>query len=155
MTLFDLDGLLAALSTARARFVVIGGVAVAAHAYIRATEDLDIVPDPTPDNLDALANVLVSLDGRLTLRPDQALGSEERSALDRGRNLSVTTRLGDVDVVQRLPGVPNWETLWAAASQVRVGESDVAVCSLRHLVEMKRARGSMQDLADIERLEPA
>jgi len=32
-------------------FVVIGGVAVAAHGYVRGTADLDLVPDPDPENL--------------------------------------------------------------------------------------------------------
>ena len=37
----DLGGLLMKLGEARVRFVVIGGIAVAAHAYVRASEDLD------------------------------------------------------------------------------------------------------------------
>lgn len=48
----DLAGLVRELAEARIRYIVIGGIAVAAHAFVRATEDLDIVPDPTPANLD-------------------------------------------------------------------------------------------------------
>ena len=40
--LADLAGLVAALNGGSVRYVVIGGVAVAAHGAIRATEDLDI-----------------------------------------------------------------------------------------------------------------
>ena len=73
----DLAGPLRSLVDADVRFVVIGGVAVAAHAAVRATEDVDLVPDPDSENIEALTAV----------------------------NLTVTTRQGDLDVVQRLPGV--------------------------------------------------
>ena len=48
--------LLAALVDAGIDFVVIGGVAVAFHAFVRATKDADIVPAPDPGNLDRLWN---------------------------------------------------------------------------------------------------
>lgn len=47
----DVKGLLSALEAAEVRFVVIGGFAVGAHGYPRATKDLDIVPDPDLENL--------------------------------------------------------------------------------------------------------
>jgi hypothetical protein len=53
--MFEPDDLLFALSQARVRFVVIGGVAVGVHGFVRATEDLDIVPDPDLENLARLA----------------------------------------------------------------------------------------------------
>ena len=31
-------------------FLVIGGVAVAAHGYVRATKDVDIIPEPSATN---------------------------------------------------------------------------------------------------------
>jgi hypothetical protein len=39
---FDLRALLEALNEAEVSFVVIGGVAVGAHGYVRGTEDLDV-----------------------------------------------------------------------------------------------------------------
>lgn len=45
MTL-DLQALLRALAEADVRYLVVGGVAVAAQGYVRATEDVDLVPDP-------------------------------------------------------------------------------------------------------------
>ena len=49
--------LLGALEQASVHFVVIGGFAVSAHGHLRATKDLDIVPDPDPENLERLAEV--------------------------------------------------------------------------------------------------
>ncbi len=107
----DLAGLLRALNEGGVDFVVIGGIAVSAHGTVRATEDLDIVPDPNKENLDRLADLLVSLEARLTLRSTQLFGLAERSALHRGRNPTTTTRLGDLDIVQRVPGVPGYAVI--------------------------------------------
>lgn len=148
----DLGGLINALNSGGVRFVVVGGIAVAAHQVIRATEDLDLVPDPSEGNLDELANVLVALDARLLLNPERGIDTEVRSGLHSGRNLTVTTALGSLDVVQRLPGVPSFAELDAGAWDVTIFDTPFRVCSREHLIAMKRARGSALDQADLARL---
>jgi hypothetical protein len=51
LSALDLRSLLELLHQREIRYVVIGGVAVAAHGYVRGTADLDLVPDPDPENL--------------------------------------------------------------------------------------------------------
>src|SRR4051794_40829626 len=148
----DLAGLLRALERGTVRFVVIGGIAVAAHRVVRATEDVDVVPDPTHDNLDRLADLLAALDARLLRDPGRGIDAGIRSALRQGRNLTVTTPLGDVDVVQRLPGVPPYRELAADSWRAELDGVAFAVCSLEHLIAMKEARGAAIDHADLERL---
>jgi hypothetical protein len=148
----DLAALLAALHGGDVQFVVIGAVAVGAHGHIRATQDLDIVPEPRHDNLDRLGNVLVALDARLSADRQRGIDPELRQALYAGRNLTLTTRLGDLDIVQRLPGVPPWPALIADAEQTTLGEVPLAVCSRSHLITMKQTRGSLQDQADLAAL---
>src|SRR5580704_17107142 len=63
--MFDPRELATALHAGEVDYVIIGGLAVAAHGYARATKDLDIVPSPEPANLDRLARVLRTLDGQL------------------------------------------------------------------------------------------
>ena len=148
----DLAGLIAALHDGEVRFVVIGAVAVGAHGHIRATQDLDIVPEPRHANLDHLGNVLVALDARLSADQRRGIDAELRHALYAGRNLTLTTRIGDLDIVQRLPGVPPWPELIAAAEQTTLGGVPLAVCSREHLIAMKQARHSLQDQADVAAL---
>jgi hypothetical protein len=148
----DLAGLIGALVGANVRFVAIGGIAVAAHRVIRATEDLDIVPDPAPGNVDALADTLAALDARLIRNPERGIDAGVRRALRQGRNLTVSTGRGDLDVVQRLPGVPSFAVLDAEAWDASILGVVFRVCSREHLVAMKRARGSALDEADIARL---
>lgn len=62
MSEFDLQALVEALHERGVEFVVIGGVAVGAHGYLRSTEDLDVVPAPDPDNLERLTGALRDLE---------------------------------------------------------------------------------------------
>ena len=47
----DLLDLIAALNAASARFLVVGGYAVAAHGHVRATKDLDVWVEPSERDL--------------------------------------------------------------------------------------------------------
>jgi hypothetical protein len=68
-------------------------------------------------------------------------------------NAAVLTRLGQVDIVQRLPGLPGWERLVAESERYELGDISVAVLARSTLIELKRRRGSGQDMADIEAIE--
>lgn len=72
MTEFDLRALLEALHDDDIRFIVIGGVAVGAHGFVRATEDLDLVPEPDPVNLQRLATALERLETTLPMAGGRA-----------------------------------------------------------------------------------
>lgn len=110
------------------------------------------MPDPARDNLDALANALVDLDAHLLRSPGRGIDAEVRAALHRGRNLTGSTSRGNLDVVQRLPGVPSFAVLDGDAWEASVLGVRLRVCSQDHLIAMKRARDSTLDRADLERL---
>jgi hypothetical protein len=148
----DLAGLLRTLVDGQIEFVTIGGIAVAAHRVVRATEDVDIVPNPSAENITRLADRLAAIDARLLRNPDRGIDEGVRAGLHRGRNVTVTSGLGDLDIVQRLPGVPSYQELHADGWDANLFGVRFRVCSREHLVAMKRARGDANDLADIERL---
>ena len=58
----------------------------------------------------------------------------------------------DLDIVQRLPGVPAHLELDEQAWVAELSGTRFRVCSLGHLIAMKRARGAAIDQADLERL---
>lgn len=156
MSSFDLRSLLEALNAHDVRFVVIGGVAVGAHGYPRATADLDLVPDPDPNNLDRLVAALGSLDATLPTvggRPFDALG--DAGAVRRGSNVTADTRFGGLDILQLARGVPGYAVLSQDAVESDLLGVPVRVCSLTHLREMKQAQGRTQDQADLENLPEA
>jgi hypothetical protein len=149
----DVGGLLRALGEGEVEYVLIGGVAVAAHGPVRATEDVDLVPNPNPENLRRLGNVLVSLGACMSGDPDRAFGAEQRTALAQGRNLTLETALGGIDIVQRMPGMPGFDALRDQALVMELLGATVQVCGRDHLREMKLARGSHRDMADVEDLD--
>jgi hypothetical protein len=149
----DLRGLLAHLNAHEVRFVVIGAVAVAAHGFIRGTEDLDIVPDPDHENLTRLSNSLVRLDATLPLANNREfIPADDERQLRRGRGITLGTRLGRLDVVQRVPGVPGYAQLRELATETEMLGVPLLVCSLADLRAMKESRGSTKDQLDLERL---
>ncbi len=149
MSGFDPRALVGALQAERGRFVVIGGLAVAAHGFIRATEDLDLVPDPDASNLATIGNTLVGLGATLPTAGGRPFASCDLSP---GRNVTLDTALGGVDVVQRAPGLPGYEALAAAAEVSAIDDVEVRVCSLAHLRAMKAAAGRPIDLVDLDAL---
>jgi hypothetical protein len=153
LTEFDLRALLEQLHTRDVRFVVIGGVAVAAHGYVRGTEDLDLVPDPDPANLERLAAALDELESTLpTVKGRRFDLASDAGVIRRGGNVTADTRFGGLDVVQRARGVPAYTQLDEDAVESELLGIPVRVCSLARLREMKEAQGRAQDKADLENL---
>lgn len=153
MSELDLRSLLQVLHESNVRFIVIGGVAVGAHGYVRATADLDLVPDPDPANLERLIDALQSLGATLptaggrTFDPDGDAG-----AVQRGANVTAETKFGGLDVVQIAQGVPGYSVLERDAIKSDLLGVPVRVCSLSALREMKEAQDRAQDRADLENL---
>lgn len=153
MTEFDLRSLLEALQEHQVSFVVIGGVAVGAHGFVRSTADLDLVPDSDPDNLKRLGAALAELDSTLPTVGDRPFDpASDGSVIRRGGNVTATTRFGALDVVQRARGVPSYTQLAEDAVESELLGIPVKVCSLARLREMKRAQSRTQDLLDLENL---
>jgi predicted nucleotidyltransferase len=150
-----MHALLERLVEADIRFVLVGGLAVGAWGYVRGTKDVDLVPDPAGKNLERLAKLLRELDGKVEVE-DRLLTADSISIfLKTGDRTLVATELGPVDVLQGLPQVPSFAVLDAQAADVDIGGLRVRVCSLGHLLEMKRASDRPRDRDDLESLETA
>lgn len=148
-----LTELLRSLHEHQVEHVVFGAVALGFYGHVRATADLDIIVRSSEDNLRRVHDWLVALDGHLVINPARRFGARERWQMLRGSNASVLTRLGQVDIVQRLPGLPEWDQLLAKSERYELDGMTVAVLARSTLIELKRIRGSKQDLADIEAIE--
>lgn len=132
--------------------MLVGGVAVAAHGYVRGTEDLGVVVARDAENIDRLLRALHGLTATLPTQGGRPIGDPDRAWLEAGRGLTLQTASGDVDVVGDLPGVPSYAELAADSVETEAFGLAVRVCSLEHLREMKRTRGGHADLADLENL---
>jgi hypothetical protein len=152
--------LLRALHERGIEHIVVGGFAVNAHGFIRVTKDLDIVPSPAEANLEKLAEMLRDLDARILdtddfTRQEMPADPTRTADLAMGGNFCVLTGLGRLDVMQWLSGVDTDNLYGELNSDSVEGSVDrvpVRVCSLEHLLAMKRAAGRPQDLEDLRRL---
>jgi predicted nucleotidyltransferase len=147
--------LLERLTGAEIRFVLIGGLAVNAWGYLRATRDVDVVPDPDPENLARLEGLLREVGGRVDVGGQLLSADAISTFLKTGDRTLVATNLGQVDVLQGLPQVPSFAELEGGATDVEIGGLVVRVCSLEHLLAMKRASTRLRDRDDVEALEAA
>ena len=146
--------LLAELHRHDVAFVIIGGYSLAAHGYVRATKDVDIVPDPSPDNLARLASALRELDARVDIGDLDAaeLGvAPDDEGLAVGGNWVLQTRYGRLDVMQDVPGLRSYQQLHAGAIDV----DGNLYAGYAELISMKVASGREEDLRDIAALEAA
>jgi hypothetical protein len=149
----DLGSLLALLHEKEVCFVVIGGVAVAAHGHVHGTADLSLVPDPDPDNLQRITEVLDDLKATLPTAKDRRFDlTSDAGVIRRGSNVTADTSFGGLDVVQRARGVPSYSQLDADAVETELLGIPVRVCSLARLREMKEAQGRPEDKADLANL---
>lgn len=146
---FEPERVVAALNRAEVAYVIVGGLAVAAHGVVRATRDMDIVPDLAMDNMARLAGVLRSLGGEHPIE-----GSLTGVTLARPVSFKVPTSHGDVQVLNRMPGVPSFSDLHAERTLVEIAPDTLApVCSLAHLRAMKLSSGRPRDLTDVAELD--
>jgi hypothetical protein len=156
------EPLLTTLVDHEVAFIVVGGYAVAAHGYVRATKDIDICPDPAAGNLRRLADALAELEaepigleefvGEFDLRPDL-------EGLQAGGNWTLKTKFGRLDVMQHLEGLGGdgggWRELVPHAVTRSFLGHDCLFCSYEDLLKMKRSAGRPQDEIDITSMKAA
>jgi len=115
----DFYGLLRALREREVEFVLIGCFALGFHGAPRGTKDVDIVPDPSPANIARLWEALRALDAepaeQADFRPDELPVPFSMEGLLGGGDSALETRLGRLDVMQRLVGVDSYDELQARA----------------------------------------
>ena len=151
----DHEGHLRVLTDGNVDFVVIGGIAVMAHGYVRATADTDITVNPDRRNLEHLATVLSDLDAVLPGADPTAGDPASARSLSFGGNPRFETRLGRLHVVQRPAGAPGYSDLAARAINVELDDLRFRICAYEDLVAMKEATARDQDQLDLVALREA
>jgi predicted nucleotidyltransferase len=149
----QLRQLLQRLVEADIDFVLVGGLAVNAWGYLRGTRDVDVVPDSTVQNLENLDALLRALDGKVEVDGRLLDADSIKPFLRTGDRTLVLTSLGRIDVLQGLPQIPPFSVLDEQATEIDMDGLVVRVCSLEHLLAMKRASNRPRDRDDLEALE--
>lgn len=154
---FDPDRLLEALVGGAVRFVLVGGLAVGVHGVVRATRDIDVVPDPQPENLARLATVLRDINAHQIGVDTEHLPHQptDPAGLASGGSFQLATTHGQLDILQESETIPSYEALAADGLGIEWRGLQIQVCSLDQLKAMKAKAGRPQDLVDLQQLTEA
>jgi predicted nucleotidyltransferase len=141
------------LAEGKVDFIVIGGMAAAAHGSARATLDLDVVYSRDPANVRRLVAALAA--HRPYLRgapPGLPFVFDEQTVLH-GLNFTLTTDVGDLDVFGEVVGGGTYEHLRPHSVEIDAFGVRCRYVTLDALIRLKRAAGRPKDLEAIAELE--
>jgi hypothetical protein len=151
--MLQVEELLRRLVLNRVEFVLIGGLAMRAHGSAHITEDLDICYGRSPTNINALAAALAAIHPYLRGAPLGLPFKFDAKTIQAGLNFTLTTDLGDVDLLGEVRGVGTYEEARAEAEEMTLFGVPIRVLSLNALLLSKKAAGRSKDLGHIAELE--
>ena len=162
--------LLSRLTGADVRFVVVGGAAIQTHGIAYRTEDVDLTPDTSEDNLQRLADVLNDLDPWLEVdpaRPETAVqlppGYITPKFLRDAHAVNLRTSLGKVDLTLHPSGFPDGYVQLKPGAQTReVAATSIAVPVARladvehskRIADRPKDRAYLQSVGRLQAPEP-
>ena len=142
----DFRDILVELHEAKARFVVVGGHAVAFHGHPRATKDSTCWSTPTP-TMHAVYAALAAFGAPLAAFE---VNVDDFSTYDGILQLGVPPRR--IDIINRAEGITFAEAI-ADGQTFEVDGRAIPVIGRAALIKNKRAVGREQDIADVKALE--
>lgn len=149
----DYQKLIPQLSRNAVKFIIIGGVAAIVHGSSRATFDLDIVYARDEENIVRVVKALQPYSPYLRGAPPGLPFSFEKETIQKGLNFTLTTTLGDVDLLGEVIGGGSYEDLLPHSEEIEVFGTTCLCLGLEHLIEIKRAAGRPRDFEAIAELE--
>ncbi len=133
------------LSATGADFLIVGGHALSAHGYIRATMDFDIWIRPTQANAPRVYEAVVRFGAPLH-------GLTVADLTTPGLIYQIGVKPERIDILTTLSGV-DFETAWERRIQAVVDGASYNVIGREDLIANKRASGRPMDLIDADKLE--
>jgi len=141
----DFVDLLRAFAAHDVRFLVVGAYALALHGRPRATGDLDVWIDATPENARRVMEALAAFGA-----PMDQIAADDFARPGIVYQLGVAP--GRIDILTQLTGI-TFQEAWPHRVQHPFGDVPVDVIGRDAFLRNKRATGRARDLVDIEGLE--
>lgn len=128
------------------RYLIVGGYAVGFHGYPRYTKDLDVWILISEENAENLVLVLKQFGfGSLGIKKEDFLKTDELIQLGYPPNR--------IDLVMSCDGV-DFGACYQQKNQITVDGLSVDFIDIENLKKNKKASGRLQDLADLDNLNP-
>jgi hypothetical protein len=127
----------------KVKYVVIGGIAAVLYGVPRATFDLDILIEATPENAQRLLDALL----------DAKLGTASMTSAKEllTHEITIFNDRVRIDVQTTTPGL-NFENAWRNRETMEYQGQSLYVVSKEDLIASKRAAGRDVDLEDVRLL---
>lgn len=143
----DFGRIVATLLEHRVRFVLIGGLAALAHGSPFPTEDVDVTPERSAENLAKLSAALKELGARI--RTDAVEGGlafdHDAESLAAAGVWNLTTQHGDLDLSFVPDGTQGYPDLVRGARDTEIFGVVVPIASLEDIVRSKQAANRPKD----------
>ena len=149
----DFSRLLRALLDSSVDFILIGGVAGNIHGAARATYDIDVVYRRSADHLARLVSALAPYEPYLRGAPPGLPFSFDVETLRQGLNFTLTTSLGDINLLGEVAGGGTYEHLLEDSQSIPLLGTECRCVTLEGLIRLKRAAGRPKDIEAIAELE--
>jgi hypothetical protein len=149
----DLAQIVPPLVAAQIEFILIGGKAAILHGSARVTFDTDVVYDRSKANLERIAAFLKPYCPYLRGAPPGLPFKLDVPTLRNGLNFTLTTDLGDLDLLGEVVGGGGYRDLLPHTIDVEAFGVKFKCVDLPTLIKLKRAAGRPKDLESIAELE--
>ena len=148
----NLEKLLPTLVGAGVEFIIVGGVAGILHGSARATYDIDLVYSRNEQNIKRLASVLAPYNPYLRNAPLGLPFVWDTKTIRHGLNFTLTTTVGDIDLLGEIGGGETYQTLLPRSFEVEAFTVRFKCIDLPTLIRIKEAAGRRKDLEAIAEL---
>jgi predicted nucleotidyltransferase len=141
------------LTAAEVEFILIGGAAANLHGSPRFTLDVDVVYRRSEQNIQRLVDCLAPIHPYLRGAPPGLPFRLDRTVFRNGLNFTLTTELGDLDLLGDVAGGGAYEEMLPFVVMKSVYGLELQCINLDKLIALKRAAGRPRDTEPIAELE--
>ena len=149
----DFQTLIGALATGEVEFVIVGGLAATVHGSASLTQDIDVVYARDDANFACLVTSLAPFAPYPRGAPPGLPFEWSAQTLKRGLNFTLTTTVGDIDLLGEITGGGGYANLLPHTIEIELFGQRCRCLDLESLIRTKRAAGRPRDLQMLAELE--
>lgn len=132
------------LNEQEVKYVVLGGYAVIIHGYVRATGDMDILIEASPENAERIITALIKFGY-------EVYDFEISDFVGKDKVVTLNPYPFKIEILTSTLGV-TFEQCYENRKIIKVEKVNINFIGRHDLIENKKAVGRLKDLLDIENL---
>lgn len=151
------ENILRAFQKAKVKYVIVGGMAINLHGFLRSTADMDILVEMSDDNLRKIVTILKKRGYRVKqpVDPMEIADSETRKDWIENKNMKAFNfykedEFKEIDIIIEAP--VTYKTVQKNMIRLKTDIGTLCVVSIKDLIKMKAKAGRPIDRIDLEQL---